>query len=252
MIARHDDTVAATDIASSRLFRMARRRLPRASSSPNAAGASSSIDVHGMHHGTSATPTATAPVEACGLCSAVVPDEHRHLLDLAARRLVCACRACALLFDGGGSIAQQYRLIPVGARQLHDVDGADQFWAELSIPVGLAFFFRDTVAKRVVALYPGALGVAESQLPMTAWETLVHDNPEIGTLRPDVEALLVNRTRGMQQHWLVPIDTCYALAGIIRTHWKGLGGGDAVWSELDRFFTDLESRPLRDGGSDIS
>jgi hypothetical protein len=35
------------------------------------------------------------------------------------------------------------------------------------------------------------------------------------------------------------VDTCYALVGLIRTSWKGLAGGDAVWHEIGRFFDDL-------------
>ena len=76
------------------------------------------------------------------------------------------------------------------------------------------------------------------------------------TLEPDVEALLVNRARGARRHWLVPIDECYALVGLIRTHWRGLTGGAEVWEEIGRFFEELDrrSRPAsrHDGGGDGS
>jgi hypothetical protein len=58
----------------------------------------------------------------------------------------------------------------------------------------------------------------------------------------DVEALLVNRVRGAREHFLVPIDECYRLIGLIRTHWRGLSGGREVWEELARFFEQLRER----------
>ena len=49
--------------------------------------------------------------------------------------------------------------------------------------------------------------------------------------------------------YLVPIDQCFRLVGIIRMHWKGFTGGTAVWEEIDRFFADLGrmARPARQG-----
>jgi hypothetical protein len=46
----------------------------------------------------------------------------------------------------------------------------------------------------------------------------------------------------MHEHWLVPIDDCYQLTGLIRTHWKGLSGGDEVQQHIDGFFDQLRSR----------
>jgi hypothetical protein len=61
-------------------------------------------------------------------------------------------------------------------------------------------------------------------------------------MEPDVEALLINRARDMREHWLVPIDDCYELVGLIRSHWRGLGGGEEVWQAIGRFFDDLPNR----------
>jgi hypothetical protein len=68
-------------------------------------------------------------------------------------------------------------------------------------------------------------------------------------MEPDVEALLVNRAQGARRHWLVPIDECYALVGLIRTRWKGLTGGKQVWEEIGHFFDRLDrlSRPVGKG-----
>ena len=65
------------------------------------------------------------------------------------------------------------------------------------------------------------MGATESLLELDAWEALEAANPVLATLEPDVEALLVNRARGAREHWLVPIDECYALVGLIRTRWRG-------------------------------
>jgi ferritin-like metal-binding protein YciE len=40
--------------------------------------------------------------EHCDLCAEPIAPTHRHLLDLESRRLLCACRACTILFDPAG------------------------------------------------------------------------------------------------------------------------------------------------------
>ncbi len=40
------------------------------------------------------------PAERCELCSAALAHEHPHLVEIASRQIVCACEACATLFDG--------------------------------------------------------------------------------------------------------------------------------------------------------
>jgi hypothetical protein len=54
--------------------------------------------------------------------------------------------------------------------------------------------------------------------------------------------LLVNRLRGHADYYLVPIDDCYRLVGLIRVGWRGLGGGAEVWREIDDFFAQLRQR----------
>jgi len=71
-------------------------------------------------------------------------------------------------------------------------------------------------------------------------------------MQPDTEALLINRARGASEHWLLPVTDCYALAGVIRTRWRGLTGGREVWSEIERFFGGLAARGTmvrRDGST---
>jgi hypothetical protein len=61
-------------------------------------------------------------------------------------------------------------------------------------------------------------------------------------MEPDVEALLVNRVRETREYYLVPIDACYKLVGLIRAHWRGLSGGAEVWHEIKHFFDELKER----------
>jgi hypothetical protein len=177
--------------------------------------------------------------ERCDLCSEPVPPEHRHLLDLERRRLMCACRACSLLFDHRGAGGRRYRLVPDRCLEVVDLDLDDAGWLGLQIPVGMAFFFHSSAAGRVVAFYPGPMGATESLLDLAAWDGLATRNPVLAQMEDDVEALLVNRAGGARQHWIVPVERCYRLVGLIRTGWKGFGGGPEVWEEIGRFFQEL-------------
>lgn len=183
--------------------------------------------------------------ESCDLCGREIPDDHRHLLDLESRQLLCACRACSLLFDRTAAGGGHFRLIPDRRLEIVDFELADHHWEELSIPVEMAFFFRSASAEGVQAFYPSPMGATESALGLEAWERVEAANPVLTQMEPEVEALLVNRARGARRHWLVPIDECYGLVGLIRTRWRGLSGGEEVWAEIDRFFGELERRSRR-------
>jgi hypothetical protein len=66
-------------------------------------------------------------------------------------------------------------------------------------------------------------------------------------MEADVEALLVNRighVRGFAaaEYYVLPIDECYKLVGLIRANWRGLSGGTEVWREIGQFFDGLKRR----------
>ena len=188
-----------------------------------------------------------APDEQCDLCAEPIAPEHRHLLDLESRRLLCACRACSILFDRSGAGGGHYRLVPDRVVALEDVGLDDATWQGFGIPVDMAFFFHSSAAGRVVAFYPSPLGATESLLDLDAW-----DDRLLAELEPDVEALLVNRTRGRREHWIVPVDRCYELVGLVRTHWSGFTGGDEVWQALDEFFDRLRKEATWQGSRSAS
>jgi hypothetical protein len=206
---------SADTLASSRLARLARR---------------------------TAEDVAELPQEHCELCNAPIPATHRHLLELSSRELMCTCRPCSLLFDRGGAGAGRYKLIPERRLRLESFAMDEPAWEELRIPVDMAFFFYSSEAERVLAYYPGPMGPTESQLELSSWQELEQANPILAELEPDVEALLVNRARGARRQWLVPLDECYGLVGVIRTWWRGFTGGSEVWHQIDGFYEQLDSR----------
>jgi hypothetical protein len=181
-------------------------------------------------------------LEHCDLCGEPIPPEHRHLLEVSTREMMCACRPCSILFDREAASEGRYRLVPDRRLFLEDFEMSDAQWDSLRIPVDMAFFFYSTPAERVVAFYPSPMGPTESLLKLSAWEELERRNPVLGAMDRDVEALLVNRVRGAREHFLVSIDECYSLVGLIRTRWRGLSGGREVWEEIGRFFEELRER----------
>jgi hypothetical protein len=189
-----------------------------------------------------AKAAAEAAQEHCDLCGEPIPPEHRHLLEISTREMMCACRPCSILFDKEAASEGRYRLVPDRRLFLEDFEMSDAQWDSLRIPVDMAFFFYSTPAERVVAFYPSPMGPTESLLKLSAWEELERCNPVLEGMDRDVEALLVNRVRGARDYFLVPMDECYSLVGLIRTRWRGLSGGREVWEEIERFFDELRKR----------
>jgi hypothetical protein len=186
-------------------------------------------------------------LEHCDLCGEAIAPEHRHLMDLESREIKCACRACTLLFDRRAAGGGHFRLVPDRRLHIEDFDMDDVRWADLRIPVDMAFFFHRSDAGRVVAYYPSPAGPTESLLELDAWEEIERANPIVGSLEPDVEALLVNRSRGAREHFVVPIDDCYRLVGLLRANWRGLTGGSEVGERIEGFFEELASRATASG-----
>jgi hypothetical protein len=180
--------------------------------------------------------------ERCELCGEPIAPEHRHIVDLQSRELLCACRPCTILFDGAAAGGGHFRLVPDRRLRLADFELDDLRWASLQIPVDMAFFFRNSQAERVMALYPSPAGATESLLELESWEEIERANAVLASLEPDVEALLVNRSRGARGYYIVPIDDCYTLVALIRTHWRGFTGGSEVWEQIKAFFAGLDER----------
>ncbi len=183
-----------------------------------------------------AAQTALRPprqVEHCDLCGGEVSEEHRHLLSLDDRQILCACESCFALRSGDPELRPTgHRVVP-----LDDFRLPDELWAEFRIPIGLAFLFLSSVAGQVTAFYPSPAGATESELDLGAWQELVAANPVLETLELDAEALIVNRLADPPQFLIAPIDRCYGLVGLVKLRWEGINGGsnlrEAIAGYLD-------------------
>ncbi len=186
---------------------------------------------------------ATQPGQHCEMCRTAIDETHAHVVNIQSRALLCTCRACYLLFSHVGAADGKCRAVPERYRRLTDFQLTAAQWDRLQIPVGMAFFFRNSLLERVSAFYPSPAGATESMLPLEAWREIADANPVLQTLEPDVEALLVQRGRDQPaETYLVPIDACYELTGHVRRRWKGFDGGTEAWREIDAFFARLRAR----------
>jgi hypothetical protein len=184
-------------------------------------------------------PAATAD-EQCELCTLTLASNHRHLLHLDERRILCVCETCWAVRSGDA----EFR--PVGNRTvwLDDFALTDEQWASFQIPIGLAFFMVSTVSGGVIALYPSPAGATECELDLEAWQRLVAENPALATLEADAEALIVNRMAEEPKHVIAPIDVAYQLVGVVKTSWEGISGGSATEAAVARYFDGLRERAV--------
>ncbi len=186
--------------------------------------------------------------EKCEMCSNELSVSHQHLLEPVNRKLICTCEACSILFSSQGQT--KYKRVPQRTRFLADFQMTESQWDGLMMPINMAFFFKSTPQERVIALYPSPAGATESLLTFDSWDEIERANPVLVDMEADVEALLVNRVghaRGFAnpQYYMVPIDECFKLVGLIRSRWQGLSGGTEVWRDIAEFFDCLKAKSPR-------
>ena len=182
-------------------------------------------------------PDPTTTEGHCELCPISLPTDHKHLLDLDERRIVCVCATCWSMRSGDA----RYR--PTGSRTvwLEGFELSDELWAEFQIPVGLAFFMRSSATDAVVGLYPSPAGATESELDLEAWARLVAANPNLSDLDPDAEGLIVNRLVNPHLYAIAPLDDCYRLVGLVKSTWEGITGGQAMEAAVKVYFDGLRA-----------
>jgi hypothetical protein len=191
---------------------------------------------------------APAPAgQRCEMCAEPIADEHQHVVNVAGRQLMCVCRGCYLLFTDSHA-ELRYRAVPDRYLALPDFALDRRGWEALQIPVGLAFFFRNSALGRTVAFYPGPAGACESQLDLDAWTAICDAEPRVHLLADDVEALLVrvpdDEETASPQCYVVPIDACYEFVGGLRQLWRGFDGGQQAREFVDEFFASLAARSV--------
>ncbi len=198
-------------------------------------------------------PPPAARDETCDMCAEEIGAEHQHVVDIESRQLMCTCRGCYLLFATPDA-HQRYRAVPDTYLSFPDLELGSAAWDSLQIPVGLSFFFKSSILGRVVAFYPGPAGVAESELDLESWGSIVEANPQLNALTSDVEALLVTAPddRADARCFLVPIDACYELSGRLRMVWHGFDGGNEAREQISAFLDNVSqrSRPVRDSDTE--
>jgi Family of unknown function (DUF5947) len=194
----------------------------------------------------------SAAEEACEFCATGLPPEHSHVADLDDSALMCACRACYLLFthSGAGERRQagrrgRYRSIPDRYRSDPDRPLSVADWDTLEIPVGLAFFLRGSEDGGLTAFYPSPAGATECRLDLDAWDRIAAAHPLMGAAVPDLEAVLISRgppgADGVEC-FLVPVDACYELAGRMRLQWRGFDGGAEARQSIAEFLDGVRAR----------
>src|ERR1700684_2865320 len=79
-------------------------------------------------------------VERCEMCSEELAPDHEHLVEPLNRRLICACGACVILFEGQSGT--KYKRVPRRVVFLKDFQMTDTQWDGLMVPIDMAFFYH--------------------------------------------------------------------------------------------------------------
>lgn len=182
-------------------------------------------------------------LENCDFCSTLLLPQHRHLLEVASRKIICACDPCALRFES--VINGRFRLIPREGRELPNFRLDDAEWDNLALPINLVFIFHNSLSGKPVAIYPSPAGPTESLLGLESWQRILAENCELEDLKPDVEALLINRIGKARDYFIAPLDVCFELVGLIRKNWRGFSGGETVRVEIETLFNRLHEQSAR-------
>ncbi|MFE3025070.1 DUF5947 family protein [Nocardia tengchongensis] len=197
------------------------------------------------------SPPAPAPAgERCEMCGEGIADTHSHVVNIEGRQLMCVCRACYLLFtDRTANL--HYRAVPDRCLAFPGVGIGPGEWDALQIPVGLAFFFRNSALGRTVAFYPGPAGATESELPLDQWNATLDRHPELAQADDDVEAVLIHLPErgGSPTCLLLPIDACYEFVGRMRLLWRGFDGGQEARRYIEDFLAAMTARARVAGGA---
>ena len=128
----------------------------------------------------------------CELCSEPIATEHRHLVDLRSRTLLCACRGCFLLFESQGAGGDHFRSVPERYVAFGDFELTPAQWDSLQIPVQRGVLLPQLVARNASPpSTPGRRARPSPSFRSTRGPIWSAANPQLATMQPDVEAFLV-------------------------------------------------------------
>ena len=75
--------------------------------------------------------------ERCDYCSTPLASEHGHLIELAERRILCACRPCYIVFEPEGAAQENASCDSSRYREIDAFSIEDAQWDALQVPIGL-------------------------------------------------------------------------------------------------------------------
>ena len=85
-------------------------------------------------------PQPVSQEERCDLCQTTVPSDHRHMLNLYERQIVCVCESCWALRSGDAEFRPTGNRTPTVTVAADDVEGSApltvQFTSTVSDPEG--------------------------------------------------------------------------------------------------------------------
>lgn len=180
--------------------------------------------------------------ERCEMCRMEIEEGHRHLADIESRQILCACRACSLLFYNRGASQGRYRVIPERIIDLRPDDLWRHAFEALDVPVSVIFFFYNAAQEQYVGLYPGPAGATECLLSTEEWKEFADHDPSMKDLEPDIEAVIIHSEGTTFSAYIAPLDLCYRLVGTIRKLWRGFDGGSEARVAIAEFFNALDEK----------
>ena len=182
-------------------------------------------------------PDGPQPIEAdCDLCGTSMPEDHRHLLELEERRIVCVCESCWALRSGEAQYCPPARGSSCSTTSTCPTSCGRGCASRSAWP---SSFARTTASWRSTRA-PPARPSPSSELE--AWDELVGRNGVVGDIERDSEALVVDKLNDGIQAAIVPTDEAYRMVGLVKANWQGISGGQGVPAAVAGFFDELRAR----------
>ena len=131
---------------------------------------------------------------------------------------------CWLLFSSEGAGGGHFRAVPDRVLRVDGFALSPGQWDDLQIPVSVAFFFRNSALDRVAAFYPSPAGATESPARRSStWDEVVAANPVLADAVAPTWRRCCSTPAGPDRScFIVPIDVCYELVGVLRRLLAGL------------------------------